>query len=309
MFFSALWIPLPFILLIPLVGYLIYREWFLYTPKSVNGKVIVLTGASSGIGAELALLFSKKNTKLVLAARRVDKLEELKTKCEANGSQVLCVKTDVSIESDCKNLIETAVSHFGGLDILICNAGLGQSFFLEATNGDSANFHTYMDINYWGCIWPTFYSLAHLRKSKGHIVVVSSLGGLVPFPRQTLYNSSKFALQGFYETLRTELGGSGVDITIANPGFIKTEMTTGGAIGKDGKPLGDIVSKKMIDQMMTVDECCKALFAAILARKRNVVVPGWYKLFPYVKLMFPELLDYYFIKNFAAVKGRAKKEQ
>jgi NAD(P)-dependent dehydrogenase (short-subunit alcohol dehydrogenase family) len=113
-----------------------------------------------------------------------------------------------------RNLIDAAVSHFGALDILICNAGLGQSFFLEAANGDTSNFKSYMDINYWGCVWPTFYALPHLvkpiltfflhfkRKTKGHIVVVSSLGGLVPFPRQTLYNSSKYALQGIFSIFK-----------------------------------------------------------------------------------------------------------
>lgn len=102
------------------------------------------------------------------------------------------------------------------------------------------NIRTFMDVNYYGCVYPTIAALPHLQKTDGRIVVVSSLGGLVPFPRQTLYNASKYALNGFYDSLRLELQsrGSGVSVTLVCPGFVKTEITAGGGLGRDGKPMG-----------------------------------------------------------------------
>ena len=102
------------------------------------------------------------------------------------------------------------------------------------------NYHQFMDINYYGCVYPTIAALPHLQKSNGRLIVVSSLGGLIPFPRQTFYNASKYALNGFFDSLRMELMGkqSGVSITMVCPGFVQTEITAGGGLGRDGKPIG-----------------------------------------------------------------------
>ena len=106
---------------------------------------------------------------------------------------------------------------------------------------DDVDIRQFMDINYYGCVYPTIASLPHLQKTNGRIAVVSSLGGLMPFPRQTLYNASKYALMGFFDTLRMELMSkrSGVSITMVCPGFVKTEITAGGGLGRDGKPVGE----------------------------------------------------------------------
>lgn len=105
---------------------------------------------------------------------------------------------------------------------------------------DDVNIRQFMDINYYGCVYPTIAALPYLQKSNGRIMVVSSIGGLIPFPRQTLYNASKYALMGFFESLRMELLSkqSKVSITMVCPGFVKTDITSGGGIGKDGKPVG-----------------------------------------------------------------------
>lgn len=105
---------------------------------------------------------------------------------------------------------------------------------------EDVNIRQFMDINYYGCVYPTISALPYLQKTNGRIMVVSSIGGLIPFPRQTLYNASKYALMGFFESLRMELLSkqSKVSITMVCPGFVKTEITSGGGIGKDGKPIG-----------------------------------------------------------------------
>jgi NADP-dependent 3-hydroxy acid dehydrogenase YdfG len=161
---------------------------------SSNAKVVVITGGSSGIGEELGQLYAAKGAHVVMAARRVEKLEAAVKKCkEAAKSgevQVVAQACDVSKEADCKTLIEETINKFGKIDTLILNAGIGQSFFFESTSPE-ANIRQFMDINYYGCVYPTTYALPHLHKTAGRIVVVSSLGGLMPFPRQTYYNATK----------------------------------------------------------------------------------------------------------------------
>jgi short-subunit dehydrogenase len=105
---------------------------------------------------------------------------------------------------------------------------------------DGVDVRQFMDINYYGCVYPTIAALPHLQATAGRICVVSSLGGLMPFPRQTLYNASKYALIGFFDTLRIELLAkkSNVSITMVCPGFVKTGITSGGGIGRDGKQIG-----------------------------------------------------------------------
>jgi len=302
---SIFYIPIPTLVVVLFLVHKLRKYIRSLRAVSAKGKVVVITGASSGIGEELALQYAKQGAKVVISARRVDKLNNLAETCKQTASDVLVVAADVSKEADCKNLVETATQKFGAIDILILNAGLGQAFFLEATEGNTSMFKDFMEINYWGAVWTTYFALPALRKSRGRIAVISSMGGLVPFPRQTLYNSSKYALQGFFETLRTELGSSGVSVTVANPGFIKTEMTTGAGIGKDGKPLSQsVVSGKPNANalagsgMMSAKECARQIIAAIGQRERNIIVPSWYRFFPILKFFSPELLDYFLKKKF-----------
>lgn len=224
------------------------------------GKVVVVSGASSGIGKEISLLYAKQSARLVLSARRQDRLESVAESCmKAGAENVEVVVCDVSNENDCKNMIERAVTSYGGLDILVLNAGVGQSFFLEAMKPD-VNIRQFMDVNYYGCVYPTIAALPHLQKSVneggGKIGVISSVGGLVPFPRQTLYNASKYALFGFFDSLRMELQSkqSKISITMICPGFVKTEITAGGGLGRDGKPIGSSGGKMPV-KMITALEC------------------------------------------------------
>ena len=172
----------------PMASSLRYFSW--------NGKVVVITGASSGIGEELGLLYAKKGANVILAARRADKLESVTSRCLSSSkekgfnSEVIALSCDVSKENDCKQLIDSTIAKFGKLDMLILNAGVGQSFFFEATS-ESFDIRQFMDINYYGCVYPTMFGLPYLHKTGGRIVVVSSLGGLMPFPRQTFYNATK----------------------------------------------------------------------------------------------------------------------
>jgi NADP-dependent 3-hydroxy acid dehydrogenase YdfG len=175
------------------------RAWSLLRALSTQvstSKVVLITGASSGIGEELGMIYAARGDNVILAARRIEKLEGVLKNCRdqagsgKNGSVVMTQACDVANQEDCKLLIDTAMAKFGRIDTLILNAGVGQSFFFESTSPDM-NIRQFMDINYYGCVYPTMYALPELHNTAGRIVVVSSIGGLMPFPRQTFYNASK----------------------------------------------------------------------------------------------------------------------
>jgi short-subunit dehydrogenase len=251
------------------------------------GKVIVITGASDGIGAELARQLATDKPKLVLAARRRETLEEVARACEARGAQTLIVPTDVGIESDCRALIAKAAEHFGAIDALVNNAGVSMhARFDEIT--DTGVFESLMRINLMGSIWPTHAALAHLKKSKGLIVAVSSLAGLIGVPERTTYCATKFAQTGFFESLRVELVPQGVDVCIIYPGVVATEIRRNGW-NAQGQTAG--VSGLSEDKAMSVDECVRLIVDAMRGRKRDVVMSTKGKLGRWLKLIVPSTVD------------------
>ena len=251
------------------------------------GKTIVITGASDGIGAELARQLAPAKPRLVLAARRVDALATVAHACEAAGAETITVPTDVGIERDCAHLIDAAVARFGGIDMLVNNAGVsGHARFEEVTD-----FHWYEDmmrVNFFGALWCTHHALPYLKRSHGLLVGVSSLAGKVGVPGRTAYSPSKFAMAGFFEALRTELIGTGVDVTMVFPGVVATETRRRG-YGADGKAAG----RSGLDERnaMPVDECARLMIAAMASRKRELVMSLRGKLGPWLKLIAPSIVD------------------
>ena len=202
-------------------------------------QVILITGASDGIGAEMARLWAmqrKGDVALVLAARGIDKLEAVAQACRATGAKVLVQRCDVGVQSDCVALVDAAIRAFGHIDILVNNAGVSaHARFEEVT--DLSWYETLMRINHWGSVWCTHAALPHLKASRGRIVAVASLAGLVGVPGRTAYSGSKFAMVGFFESLRTELFGTGVSVTIAYPGVVATKIRYRG-FNAQGQPSG-----------------------------------------------------------------------
>src|SRR5512143_4113675 len=196
-------------------------------------KVIIVTGASEGIGAELARQLAPEKPKLVLAARRMDLLQAVVAQCVAAGAEAVAVRCDVGIEADCRALVESTVAHFGRIDMLVNNAGVSGHARFE----DVVDFKWYEDmmrVNFMGSVWCTRYALPELRKAKGLVVGIASLAGKVGIPERTAYSPSKFAQAGFFEALRTELMGSGIDVTVVFPGVVATNIRLHG-YGADGK--------------------------------------------------------------------------
>ena len=254
---------------------------------SFADKVIVITGASDGIGAELARQLSRDKPKLVLAARRMPELQAVAAQCEALGATTFVMATDVSIEADCRSMIAHAVDRFGGIDVLVNNAGVSMhANFDEIT--DTGVYEKLMRINLMGSIWPTHAALAHLKSSKGLVVAVASLAGLIGVPGRTTYCASKFAQTGFFEALRVELAPEGVDVCIVYPGVVATEIRRHGWNAK-GQMAG--VSGLNEAGAMSVGECAGLIVSAMRGRKREEVMSAKGKLGRWIKLIAPAKLD------------------
>ena len=253
------------------------------------GQVVIVTGASSGIGAELARQFAASGARLVLAARNVARLETLAAECRSLGAQALVVETNVSQEAACKTLMERTVAHFGTIDILVNNAGLGASGpFDEIT--DLTIFDTLMRVNFLGSVWCTAYALPHLKRSKGRVVGISSLTGLSGVPKRTAYAATKHAMAGFFDSLRIELQESGVTVTMIYPGFVFSEINTH-ALSPDGTPFGDRAYKRTSVETMATDECCRQILATVARRDRDLVMTWRGKIGRLLKLISPSLVD------------------
>jgi len=253
---------------------------------------IVITGASDGIGAEIARQMADRygvKAVLVLAARDVAKLQTVASQCAAVGARTLILPVDVSEQSQCIQLIETTVKNLGGIDILINNAGISAQAFLQEVESQKLNLYDYiMRVNHWGSVWCTHAALPHLLASQGRIVAVASLAGLVGLPGLTAYCSSKFAMTGFFESLRTELIDSGVCVTIAYPGFVDTQMRVH-RLNAQGEV--DSSNRHISKNAMPVEECARLIVQATMRRKRQVVMTTKGKLGQWIKLIAPSWID------------------
>lgn len=253
------------------------------------GQVVLLTGASSGIGAELARQFAAEGAQLALAARDVDRLHTVATECRALGADALVVPGDVSLEASCASIVERTVAHFGRLDILVNNAGIGSSGLFEEIT-DLTIFDTLMRVNYLGSVWCTAHALPHLKQSKGRLVAISSLTGLTGVPKRTAYAATKHAMAGFFDSLRIELDGSGVTVTMVYPGFVFSEINQR-ALSPDGTPFGDRGYVRRKGETMETDRCGRLILSAVAHRDRDLVMTWRGKIGRLLKLISPKLVD------------------
>ena len=253
-----------------------------------RGQVAVVTGASSGIGRALALNLARQGARVVLAARRADLLEQAADECRQAGGEALAVPTDVSDELQCKAMVEKAVARFGGVDLLVNNAGLTVIAPLQDYPNLDLFKHT-LAVNFYGAVYCTYHALSHLIKSEGRIVAVSSLGGKMPVPWNTAYAASKYALHGFFDSLRIELQPHGVSVTVICPGMVVTGFHEA-QMDKDGTPQGPRGRNIYSRDMMSSDRSADILVWAAWKRKREVVM-GHGPLLLGLRLVAPALVD------------------
>jgi short-subunit dehydrogenase len=251
------------------------------------GRVVVVTGASQGIGKALCLELAAQRPRLVLAARGVPALETVAAECRARGAEALVVPTDVSDEAACRGLVEATVARFGGVDVLVNNAGMGMLARFEDVL-DLSLYERLMRVNYLGSVYPTFYALPHLKRSRGQIVVVSSVVGLTGVPMRTAYAATKHAQIGFFDSLRVELRGTGVSVTVVAPYFVQSEIRKRSP-GPDGRTVEASPVKEA--EVMSAEECARRMARAMERRQRILVMSLKGRLGRWMKLVAPGLVD------------------
>ena len=254
----------------------------------MKNMVVVITGASKGIGAELARQLAAKGAKLALAARNEAELTVVAEECRKRGATgVITVKCDVAIEHDCQTLVTGTLLAFGRIDILVNNAGMSMWARFDEIR-DFAVLDQIMRVNYMGAVYCTAHALPHLRETHGRIVGIASLAGLVGVPTRTGYSASKHAMRGFFDSLRIEVADSGVTVTMIYPGFVATGIREN-ATGPDGKPI--LVDPVKAGEVMSVEDCVRRIVAAIERREREVVMTARGKIGLWLKLLSPSLID------------------
>ena len=249
-----------------------------------SDKVVAITGGSDGIGKALTEAFLKLGATVATCGRNQHKLEILES--ANSGLPLFTFTADVSKEEDCKNFINSVIEKFGGIDILINNAGIAMRALFQDTALET--IRNVMEINFWGSVVCTKYAMNSIIQRKGTIVGVSSIAGYRGLPGRSGYCASKYAVRGFFETLRTELLGTGVNVMWVCPGFTASN-TRYAALGKDAKPVGD--SKLDEGKIMSAGECAGHIINAITKRKRTLVLTAEGKLAIFMNKFFPTLTD------------------
>jgi len=247
-------------------------------------KVAIITGASSGIGEKLASKYLENGWKVVLAARRLNKLQQV---IEGKDPANYClVKTDVSNQTDCIKLIDETIQKFGQIDLLINNAGISMRALFK--NLDVKVLKEVMDVNFWGMVYCTKAAMPHLLSSKGTIVGISSIAGFRGLPGRTGYSASKFAMNGFLEALRTENLKTGVNVLTASPGFTASNIRKT-ALSAKGDQQGESPRKE--EKMMTAEEVAGHIYTAVLKRKRSIILTRQGKLTVFLNKWMPGRMD------------------
>ncbi len=250
-------------------------------------KVVIITGASEGIGRALALELAPSRAKLVLAARNASRLEELADECRAAGAEALGVQTDVTREAECRALVEAAIEAYGRIDVLVANAG--RTMWAQFEDIEQPGLlEDLMSVNYFGSVYCTRYALPWLRKTGGRIVAVASVAGLTGVPARTGYCASKHAMIGFFDSLRIELADAGVSVTVVAPDFVVSEIHRRAINGK-GEALGETPMNE--DRIMTARECAQRIVAAAGQRKRLLVTSARGRFGRWLKLIAPGMVD------------------
>lgn len=263
--------------------------------NQMKDKIVVITGASSGIGKALAYEFGTKGAKVVLAARNLTSLQQIVADLITLGVDAFAVKTDVTIENDCRNLISQAIGKYGRIDVLINNAGISmRAMFIDL---ELDVMRRLMDTNYWGTVYCTKFAMPFLLQSGGSLVGVISIGGYVGMPGRSAYAASKFAVRGFLDTVRVENRKTGLHVLVVAPGFTTSNIRRT-ALLADGTPQGETPRDE--NHMMSAEEVAVHVFKAVVRRKRQLILTFLEgKLTVFLGKFVPKILDKFIYNTFA----------
>lgn len=259
--------------------------------NAINGKVVVITGASSGIGEAMAYRYAEMGGKIVLGARNEERLKQIVSTIVSTGRSAVYQVTDVTREDDCCRLIEKAVVTYGRVDILICNAGISMRAIFDDV--DLKVLHRLMDVNFWGTVNCVKPALKYIQSSHGSIVGISSVAGLHGLPGRTGYSASKFAMTGFLETIRIENLRKNIHVMVACPGFTSSNVRFS-ALTADGSQQG--ATPREEGKMMTGREVADIVANGIARKKRLCLMEIEGRATHFVKKFAPAFLDRMFYK-------------
>jgi short-subunit dehydrogenase len=263
-----------------------------------KNKVVLITGASSGIGLACAEAFARKGSDLVLAARRYVDLCTISQDFENRyGIKAIAVATDVASEESCKELVHQAIATFGRIDILINNAGISMKALFNEVHLDV--LRQLMDINFWGTVYCTKYALPTLIQNQGTLVGISSIAGFQGLPGRSGYSASKFAMQGFLESIRLENKKSGLQVLIACPGFTASNIRKV-ALDQAGLPTGE--SGREEHKMMSSEEVATEILNAIDKGQKEIILTSQGKIVALLKKFVPRFVDNMVIRTFEKEK-------
>ncbi len=248
--------------------------------------VILVSGASSGIGAATARLFAQKGFRVVLAARRMERLQALAQEIEAAGGHAFPVRTDLSSLPEIQNLVQTTIDRFGQIDILFNNAGFGRLDWLENLDAE-ADVQTQVQVDVLGVIWLAQAVLPHMiARQQGHIINMASVAALVATPTYSIYSACKFAVRGFNEALRREVGIYGVKVSMICPGGVATEFAEIAGIHRTTK----ITTPKWLT--LSAEDVAQAVWRLARRPRKIVIIPWLLHFASWSNALFPGLLDW-----------------
>jgi len=264
----------------------------------MKDKVVIVTGASSGIGRATAKEFARAGGRVVLAARDKTELAEVKSEIEKDGGTCLSIPTDVTVESSCKDLINKTIESYSQIDVLINNAGISVRAIFEEM--DLETFKKVMDVNFWGAVYCTKFALPYLLKTRGSVVGVSSIAGYVGLPARTPYSASKYGLQGFLEALRTENLKTGLHVLIACPNYtesnIRKRALNANGMSQDESPLNE-------SGIMSASQVAIQLVKAVKRRRRRLTITAKGKLIVHLAKFVPAFVEKRIFKAVSAEPG------
>ncbi len=264
---------------------------------SLKDKVCVITGGTSGIGHALVKESLRQKALVITCGRNPEKLSALKAECKSG--LLYTFRADVSKEPECRKLIDFALEKAGRIDVLINNAGISmRALFRQLDNLDTLK--KLMDINFWGTVYCTHYALPELLKNKGTVVGVSSIAGYRGLPGRTGYSSSKFAMQGFMEALRTENLYTGLHVMWVCPGFTSSNIRNT-ALNEKGNAQAETPLEE--GKLMSAGEVASRIVKGIVLKKRTLVMTSQGKLTVFMNKFFPSLTDKLVYNHFKKEPG------
>ena len=260
----------------------------------IQGKVIVVTGASSGIGEATARAFGREGARVVLAARRVNRLEALAKEIEVmgTGAETLVVEADLSRLEDIQALVQQTLERFGRIDVLVNNAGFGRLDWLEKLD-PVKDIEAQFDVNVLGVVQTTRQALPVMIKQRsGHIINMGSMAALVAAPTYTIYAASKHAVHGFSEALRREVKPWGIHVSMIYPGGVKTEFAEHAGIKRKTKA----TTPKFL--VLSAEDVARAVVGLVRRPRAMLIIPWLWSVTALLNKLFPSFVDYTTINKF-----------